>query len=70
MMLAAKESSKEKSRPASKAATKSAVDGATPQIQLNPLWHSMATHVGGKAAAGASGDSPPIQTKPSRSVQL
>ncbi|NOY63150.1 MAG: DUF4157 domain-containing protein, partial [Gammaproteobacteria bacterium] len=30
----------------------------------------MATHVGGKAAAGASGDSPPIQTKPSRSVQL
>ncbi len=32
-----------------------------PEVKLNPLWSNLATHVTSRAAAGASGDPPPIQ---------
>ncbi|NOY63148.1 MAG: DUF4157 domain-containing protein [Gammaproteobacteria bacterium] len=65
-MLTTKKSSKEKLKFAPKVVAKTMAEDAAPRIQLNPLWHKMATHVD----VGASSDLPSIQTKPSRSVQL
>ena len=64
-MLATKTNAKEKSATSPKPESKKGVaEEAAPQIQLNPLWHGLATHVGNNAAAGA-GDPSPIQRKPS-----
>ena len=70
-MLATKVAAKEKQSTHPKPEnTKPTVEEAAPQIQLNPHWSSLATHVGGQSAAGASGDPSPVQTKPSRPANV
>jgi len=66
-MLAKKTLTKDNSVAPVKAGNKkSEPEEAAPQIQLNPYWNSLATHVGGRLAAGTSGDPSPIQRKLSR----
>lgn len=68
-MLATKSTTKEKVTAHPKLESKKrAEEEASPQIQLNPLWHGLATHVDGKVAAGASGDPSSIQRKSSNST--
>jgi len=68
-MLTTKTSAKEKSVTSSKPESKKGmVEEVAPQIQLNLLWHGLATHVGNNSAAGGAGDSLPIQRKPSHPI--
>jgi len=68
-MLATKSTTKEKSAAPSKLESKKrAAQEAVPQIQPNPLWHSLATHVGGESAAGAPGDPQSVLARPSRPI--
>ena len=58
-----------KTREPAKAKTDSPPDKATPgkdvapQVQINTLWHSLATHVARGTNLGALGEPPPIQTQ-------
>jgi len=68
-MLATKMAAKEKSTLHSKPENrKSMVEEVAPQIQLNPHWNNLATHVGAQSTAGALGDPSPIQRKLSRPI--